>query len=228
MSARTLSRRQFLVGSLTLTGAVALAACAPVAPPAAAPPAAGAEAPAAAAVAPPTEPIQLLFHSRVGTHADWHQSRVALFEEQHPGLKLTIDELPDPEMYPKIYAMSAAGTVGDVVWTYLNNPPEHKARGVMIPLDDIIAAKDYDTSQFWESLLAALTLDGQLHAIPNHGHYGTTAYYHNKTLLEKAGIAPLTPEWTTDDLVAAAMAVTAAPEVWGVRTSGGKKPECDP
>ncbi len=225
MSNRTLSRRQFLVGSLTLTGAVALAACVPAAPPAAAPAAGGEAAPAAAAAAattaPSTEPIQLVFHSRLGTHADWHQSRVALFEEQHPGLKLTVDQLDSNDMYVKVYAMSAAGTVGDVVWTYLNNPPEHKARGVMIPLDDIVAAKDYDTSQFWESLLAALTLEGQLHAIPNHGHYGTTAYYHNKTLLEKAGIAPLTPEWTTDDLVAAAMAVTAAPEVWGVRTSGG-------
>ncbi len=212
MSNRNLSRRQFLSGSLTMAGALALAACA-------APASTGGTEPAAGA-APSQEPITLLFHSRLGSHADWHKSRVALFEEQHPGLKLEIDELPGAEMYTKVYALAASGTVGDVVWTYLNNPPEHKAKGVMIPLDDIVAAKDYDLSPFWDSLLAAVSLNGQLHAIPNHGHYGTTAYYINKTLIEKSGMAVPDASWTTEDLLAIAQATTAAPEVWGMRASG--------
>ena len=140
MSNQKLSRRAFLAGSLALTSAAALAACQPTSGPAAS----GGE-----GGSPSEEPITILFHSRLGTHADWHISRIDLFEEQNPGLKLEIDELPGNEMYPKIYAMSASGTVGDVVWTYLNNPPEHKAKGVMIPLDDIVAAKDFDLSQFW-------------------------------------------------------------------------------
>ncbi len=212
MISKSMSRRQFLAGSLTLAGSLALAACAA--------PAAPGAAPAAGSAAPSEEPITLLFHSRLGAHADWHKSRVALFEEQHPGLKLEIDELDGAEMYTKIYALSASGTVGDVVWTYLNNPPEHKAKGVMIPLDDIIAAKSYDLSPFWESLLAALTLNGQLHALPNHGHYGTTAYYINKTLIEAAGVEVPDASWTTADLQAIAKATTAAPEVWGIRASG--------
>ena len=210
MSKRTLSRREFLAGSLALTSAVALVGCQPAAPAASGGESAGAS----------EEPITLLFHSRLGTHADWHISRVELFEEQNPGLKLEIDELPGNEMYPKIYAMAASGTVGDVVWTYLNNPPEHEAKGVMIPLDDIVAAKNFDLSPFWESLLAAVSLNGQLHAIPNHGHYGTTCYYINKTLIEKAGATVPTGEWTVDDLVEIAQAVTAPPEIWGMRSSG--------
>lgn len=219
MSSRSLSRRQFLSGSLTLAGSLVLAACAaPAAPPAAG---GGAAEPAAAGgAAPSQEPITLLFHSRLGSHADWHKSRVALFEEQHPGLKLQIDELDGAEMYTKIYALAASGTVGDVVWTYLNNPPEHKAKGVLIPLDDIVAAEDYDLSPFWESLLAALTLDGQLLAIPNHGHYGTTAYYINKTLIAESGMAVPDSSWTVDDLLAIAKATTKGPEIWGMRASG--------
>ncbi len=210
MTNRKLSRRQFLAGSLAVSGAIALSACQP-----AAGPAAGGEGGGAS-----EEPITILFHSRLGTHADWHKSRIELFEEQNPGLKLEIDELPGNEMYPKIYAMSASGTVGDVVWTYLNNPPEHKAKGVMIPLDDIVAAKDFDLEPFWNSLLEAVSLDGQLHAIPNHGHYGTTCYYINKTLIEESGATVPTGEWTVDDLVEIANAVTAPPEVWGMRSSG--------
>jgi ABC-type glycerol-3-phosphate transport system substrate-binding protein len=132
-----------------------------------------------------------------------------------------LDELPGEEMYAKVYALAASGTVGDMVWTYLDNPPEHKAKGVLIPLNDIIEAKNFDTSPFWPSLLAALTLDGELHAIPNHGHYGTTVYYYNRDLFEAAGAALPTPEWTTADLTAAAKAMTSAPETWGLRLTGG-------
>jgi ABC-type glycerol-3-phosphate transport system substrate-binding protein len=123
-------------------------------------------------------------------------------------------------MYAKIYALAASGTVGDVCWTYLNNPPEHKAKGVMIPLNDIIEAKDFDTSPFWPNILEALTLDGELHAVPNHGHYGTAVYYYNRDLFEAAGAAIPVPEWTTDDLTAAAKAITNAPDVWGFRATG--------
>lgn len=218
---KKLSRRQFLAGSLALTGAT-LASCVPAGQPAVQ------EAPQSAAAAeeqiaeaPAEDVIELLFHSRLGSHADWHKSRVSLFEEQNPGLKLTVDELPGDEMYPKVYAMSASGTVGDVVWTYLNNPPEHKAKGVMISLEEIIAAKNFDTSPFWTSLLDALTIDGELHAIPNHGHYGTVTYYFNRQLYEEAGVDMPQPEWTVEDLVTGAKAITDAPEIWGFRSVGG-------
>ena len=211
MLQKNVSRRNSLVGSLAAPGALALSACVP----AAAPAAEGGD-----SMEPSTEPVTVLFHTRLGTHADWHKSRQDLFHEQNPNITLEIDELPGNEMYPKIYALSASGTVGDVVWTYLNNPPEHKAKGVLIPLDDIVAAKDFDLSQFWDSLLQAVTLNGELHAIPNHGHYGTTAYYHNKTLIEESGAALPNPDWTVDDYVAIGQAVTAPPEVWGVRSFG--------
>jgi multiple sugar transport system substrate-binding protein len=213
MVQRNMSRRSFLVGASALAGGALLAACAPGAAP-------QTTAPAGSASEPATEDITILFHSRLGSHADWHKLRAPLFEEQHPGVKLQIDELPGNEMYPKVYAMAASGTVGDVVWTYLNNPPEHKARGVMIPLDDIIEAKGYDTSVFWTSLLEALTLNGQLHAIPNHGHYGTIVLYYNKTMFENAGLDLPNPDWTYAQMTEAAQALTEAPEVWGVRLSG--------
>lgn len=214
MSSSKISRRRFLIGSSVTVAGALLAACGPAASQPASQGAAEGEASA------DQEAITLVFHSRLGAHADWHKQRVPLFEEQNPGLKLEIDELPGNEMYPKVYAMAASGTVGDVVWTYLNNPPEHKAKGVMIPLDDIIAAKNYDTSVFWPSLLEALTLDGQLHAIPNHAHFGTIVLYYNRNLFEEAGLEVPNPDWTVEQLVDAARAITKGPEIWGLRLSG--------
>ena len=214
MAGTSISRRAFLRGTAAVAGVWAIAACTPSAP-ASAPSESGGE-----AAAPSGEGTTILFHTRLGAHADWHKARKPVFEEQNPGLILELDELPGAEMYAKIYALAASGTVGDVVWTYLDTPPEHKAKGVLIPLDDIVEAKGFDLSPFWPSLLQALTLDGELHAIPNHGHYGTTVYYYNRDLFEAAGAELPTPDWTTDDLTAAAKAITNAPEVWGFRAQG--------
>ena len=215
MAGTQVSRRAFLRGAAAVAGVWAIAACTPAAP-GAAPAASGGE-----EAAPAGENITLLFHTRLGSHADWHKARKPIFEEQNPGLILELDELPGNEMYAKIYALAASGTVGDIVWTYLDNPPEHKAKGVLIPLDDIIEAKSFDLSPFWPSLLSALSLDGELHAIPNHAHYGTTVYYYNKDLFEAAGAPLPTPEWTTTELTASAKAITNAPETWGLRLTGG-------
>ncbi|MCC6458761.1 MAG: sugar ABC transporter substrate-binding protein [Caldilineaceae bacterium] len=213
MTDTQISRRSFLRGASAVVATLAVAACAPATQQA--PAASGSE-----GAAPASEVITLLFHTRLGAHADWHKARKPLFDEQNPGLVLELDELPGDEMYAKVYALAASGTVGDLCWTYLNNPPEHKAKGVMIPLNDIIEAKNFDLSPFWKSLLDALTLDGELHAMPNHGHYGTTVYYHNKDLFEAAGADLPTPDWTVDDLVTAAQAITNAPETWGFRGTG--------
>ena len=126
-SEQKFTRRRFLVGAFATAGVAALAACTPpAAAPAATSTGSAAEAPAAAA-APAAEPVTVLFHSRLGSHATWHISRIPLFAEQNPGITLEIDELDGAEMYVKIYAMAASGTVGDVVWTYLDNPPDRKS-----------------------------------------------------------------------------------------------------
>jgi ABC-type glycerol-3-phosphate transport system substrate-binding protein len=213
MAGTQVSRRAFLRGASAIAAAWAITACTAAAP------AAPAESSGEGA-APAGDVINLLFHTRLGSHADWHKVRQPLFNETYPGLNLEIDELPAAEMFPKIYALAASGTVGDVVWSYLDSPPEHKAKGVMIPLDDIIEAKSFDLSPFWTSLLNALTLDGELHAVPNHGHYGTNVYYYNQDLLEAAGMPLPTPEWTVDDLVTSAVAVTDAPTTYGFRAVG--------
>jgi multiple sugar transport system substrate-binding protein len=210
---KKISRRAFLLGSSAVVTGAVLTACAPAAAPQAGQQAAGEQA------APASEDITILFHSRLGSHADWHKQRVPLFEEQYAPLKLQIDELDGAEMYTKIYALAASGTVGDVVWTYLNNPPEHKARGVLVNLNDIIASKGFDLTPFWKSLLEALTIDGELLAIPNHGHYGTVTYYFNKTMYEEAGLELPNPDWTVDDLVERSKALTQAPEIWGFRAA---------
>jgi multiple sugar transport system substrate-binding protein len=212
-----ISRRNFLLGSSAVVTGAVLAACAPAAQQPAAQTGSSGEA------APDAEGTTIVFHSRLGSHADWHKSRVALFEEQNPGIKLQIDELDAAEMIPKVYAMAAGGNLGDIVWTYLNTVTEHVAKGVVAPHDDLVASTSFDTSVFWPAIIQALTVDGKLYGIPNHGHFGTVIYYFNKNLWESSGAALPNPDWTVDDLVEGAKAITKAPEIWGFRAQMGSE-----
>jgi len=126
-------------------------------------------------------------------------------------------------MFAKIYAMAAGGNLGDIVWTYLNSVTEHIKKGVVAPHDDIVASTGFDKAVFWPSIIQALTVDGKLYGIPNHGHYGTVVYYFNKDLYTASGADLPSMEWTTDDLVKGAQAITKAPETWGFRSQQGSE-----
>ncbi len=210
------SRRRFLLGSSVVATGAILAACAA---PAGTSTTTGGE----AAAAPSAEGTTIVFHSRLGSHADWHKSRVPLFEEQNPGVKLQIDELDGAEMYAKVYAFAAGGNLGDIVWTYLNTMTEHVKKGVVAPHDDLVASTGFDKSVFWPAIMQALTVDGKLYGIPNHGHFGTVVYYFNKTMYETAGATLPNLDWTSDDLVEGAKAVTVPPETWGFRAQQGSE-----
>ena len=214
MTEKKISRRTFLLSTSAVVAGAALAAC--VAP--------AANAPAGgAASAPSAEGTTIIFHDRLGSHADWHKSRVALFEEQNPGIKLQIDELDAGEMFAKIYAFAAGGNLGDIVWTYLNSVTEHVKKGVVAPHDDLVASTGFDKTVFWPAIIKALTVGGKLYGIPNHGHFGTVVYYFNKDLYAAAGADLPTPAWTADDLVAGAKKITKEPDTWGFRSQQGSE-----
>ncbi len=215
-----LTRRAFLAGSLAAAGLAALAACAPKQPTEAPKKAEATAAPKKEEATPaPKEPVTIVFHDRAGAHCDWHKSRLDLFHQTYPGVKLQIDEIPGDHI-AKQYALAASGTIGDVVWCYNNGTVEAVRKGVPRPLNDIIEARNFDTSVYWKEMLACFTVEGKLYGIPNHGHYGTNVYYYNEDLFKAAGVPLPNPDWTVDDLVNAAKKITKAPEVWGVRTNG--------
>ncbi len=126
-------------------------------------------------------------------------------------------------MYAKVYALAAGGNLGDIVWTYLNTVTEHLKKGVVAPHDDLVASTGFDKSVFWPAIIEALTVDGKLYGVPNHGHFGTVIYYFNKNLYEAAGAELPHLEWTTDDLVTGTKAITKAPDTWGFRAQQGQE-----
>ena len=75
------------------------------------------------------------------------------------------------------------------------------------PLDDLAKKEGVDLSQFDQSIVKALRVDGKQVAVPYD--LGSLLIYYNKDMFTKAGVPLPKPGWTTDDFLAAAKKLTS-------------------
>jgi multiple sugar transport system substrate-binding protein len=88
----------------------------------------------------------------------------------------------------KFTAATASGNVPDVVQMSARYVGTFAAQGLIQPLDECLAANDVDASHWYESVMADVTYDDQVYAVPQF--YQPPAIITNTRLLEAAGLAP--------------------------------------
>ncbi len=118
-----------------------------------------------------------------------------LYEEQHPGTKIEWIDLGDDRV-TKTMTLVSSGAAPDIL--YLNeNIYTYTTKGVLAPLTPFIEAEDEGyLDYFYESLLAPLTLNGELYALPQE--VSPYVIFYNKDLLTKYGMEIPTDDWTFD------------------------------
>jgi len=221
------------MGSAFATASMALAACTPKATPipsAAAKPAE--QQPAAPTAAPAKkEPVTIRFNGRVGVQGDHFIERARAFEAEHPDIRIKEELIPADEYHQKMEVLFAGGTVGDTFWTVLLSGLYHRyaTRGLTMPLDDLIAKDNFDTSVFYPATLEATKVGGVTQGVAWICHPGRVGAFYNKTMYEEAGV-PLPPangEWNLDDLVAQAKELTRDTDGDGKIDQFGFRPGTD-
>ncbi len=205
--------RMFVVTtSLLVIVMLAVSACAPPATPAPAQPPA-AEQPTAAPVeqpaeAPAAEPVTI-------TWAFWgspeeaasHKIVADAFMAEHPEIKIELWNQPWEDYFTKIQALWASGdskTIPDIA--FLWPTPKYAAEGVLENLDPYIEKSGYDLNDYWPGLLESAMYNGSVYGFPRD--IEVNVLYYNKDLFDAAGVEYPTPEWTWDDLLAAAEKLT--------------------
>jgi multiple sugar transport system substrate-binding protein len=147
--------------------------------------------------------------------------------EEETGCTVVLEDIPQAELFAKAQIMAAAGQIGDLVFGF-DTPwlASWAARGMLRPLDDLIAADGYDLGQFYPSAVEAFTIDGQVYGLPTAGHPSIVNLFYNKKMMRDAGVTPpdaAHPDeaWTWDDVLEAAKALTqdtngdGQTDVWG-------------
>ena len=203
MQSSGLSRRKFLKGMvLSVTGVTltSLAACAVPTAPQGTGSAAQAE-------------TEVVWHHRLGGYAVYGE-RIQAFEEAHPGTKIVVEEFPQgsAEYGPKIVSLIAAGIVGDVTWTALGSGSYQflMQNNGLAPLDDLIEAdtSGFSLDEYYPNIVASLRFDGSIFGLPELAHGVNTCLFFNRDAIEAEGVETPTMDWTHDQLVEMAVAMT--------------------
>lgn len=123
------------------------------------------------------------------------------------------------EYATKMVALIASGNAPDVISIAIEGTRLMVSKNIMAPLDEVIAA-DPDSNELLGDvdpvLLNAFKVDGKLYEIPNG--FNDMVIHYNTKLFKEAGLEAPKADWTWDDFLADAKALTKGEgdkKVWG-------------
>ena len=105
-----------------------------------------------------------------------HEEIVAAFEAENPGVNVEIQVVPWGNYWDKLQTAVAGGEAYDVFWMNGANFPVYAANGVLLNLQERIAADGLDTSVYPESLVSLYSLENSLYGLPKD--FDTIALYY--------------------------------------------------
>jgi len=135
-----------------------------------------------------------------------------LWNAQYPNVKLNIEALPINGYLDKYIATALGGSPPDIVDVDSTWVSTVASKGLFQKLDDL--EKELDIADIDKAMLSASRFKNSLYAVPNRG--GPEVYYYNKTVFDKAKVAYPQANWTHDDVVRIAKALTIKGDQYGM------------
>ena len=146
------------------------------------------------------EEIDIITHSI----SDWQNT--------HPEIKIVFEHTPYSGYDSKILTRIAGGAAPDVIATEVDYFVTFASKGV---LEDLAPYMESDTElsrdEFFKSIMDRFTVGGKVFAIPRDVAPFACVFYHKK-LFDEAQIEYPTDDWTWDDLLRMARALTKKDE----------------
>ncbi|MCB0078006.1 MAG: sugar ABC transporter substrate-binding protein [Anaerolineales bacterium] len=137
-----------------------------------------------------------------------YEALVAAFEAEHDDIDVQITHIPSASDYRSRLATDfAAGTPPDISLMNFRRYAPFAANDQLEPLTDYLAESEIIAeADFFPITLVGYRWNGALMCIPQN--ISSLVVYYNKDLFEAAGVAEPADDWTWDDFLAAAKALT--------------------
>ena len=137
-----------------------------------------------------------------------YQQLVAAFEEREPGVDVELIHIPSPTDYrARLGVDFAAGDPADVVLINYRRYAPFAAMGVLEPLAPYLRRSDViSESDFFEVATDPFKWRGRLTCIPQN--ISSLVVYYNRDLFDAAGLPFPSDDWSWDEFLAAASALT--------------------
>jgi len=148
----------------------------------------------------------------------WNNA-IAAFEAAYPDIDVKLEAIPQ-EYGTKLLANMAAGTGPDVYQVGDGDVAKFVDQGIVEPLDSYISGPDgfdLDTT-FFPGVAAFGQVGGETYLLTKD--YSPLVLFYNKDLFDEAGVEYPSADWTWDDLLSAAQALTTD-DRWGIQLPNG-------
>lgn len=201
----SLNRRDFLRQATIGLGALAVAACQPVAvPPAGGEETAGGAAPSAAAVT-------LSFLTQGGTQVAFDRYEPLIDNFQEANSNITVEPIWEPggaiEVQTKLLTLIAAGDAPDIYWAHSYTNAGQAKRNLQMDLNPLIESDpNVNADDFLLAAWKDFQIEGKQIGFPRETT--STIIIYNKELFDKHSLPLPTDDWTWDDFLNAATTIT--------------------
>jgi multiple sugar transport system substrate-binding protein len=107
-----------------------------------------------------------------------YKKSIALFEKSHPGISVTVEQIPYPDYEAKLTSEFASGSGPDVFWVNTPFLAQFEQAGVMENLAPLIRKYHIDMSIYRPALVALHSHDGAIYGLPKD--WDTEGIFYNK------------------------------------------------
>jgi multiple sugar transport system substrate-binding protein len=139
---------------------------------------------------------------------DAYASLVEAFHEAHPEIHVEMAHIPsDSEYRSRLVTDFAAGTAPDITLMNYRRIPSFAAQNLLEPVGPYLEESDLiSPEEFYPVTIEAFTWQGTLLCIPQN--ISSLVVYYNADLFDAAGLTYPPDDWTWDDFVDTAVALT--------------------
>ncbi len=137
------------------------------------------------------------------------------FQQQNPNITIELQYVNSDYALQKATVALQGNKQPDISYQYGTNMPQLAQAPKLVDLTSRVQQAGFDWSDFYKGEQAVATVNGKIYGVP--ALVDNLAVVYNKDLFAKAGLQPPGPDWTWDELVADAKAVTdPANKVFGL------------
>jgi len=131
---------------------------------------------------------------------------VSVYDKAHPGVTVYPLYVNNDDTLQKVLTAVRGGTTPDIAYLYGSWAPNVAQIPQVVKLNSVVSQPGVNWTDFWVGERDVATVNGKVIGIP--ALVDNLAVVYNKSLFAKAGLAPPGPNWTWQQFVADARALT--------------------
>lgn len=153
------------------------------------------------------------------------QAAVDAFNASQDEIHVNASTVPWGQYWDKLVTGLPAGSAPDIFSINALNVRDYAKNGYLLDITDLFDSGRVDLSKFPQHVIDTHTVDGILWGIPKD--FDSIAVFYNKDMFDTAGVEYPADDWTWDDFIATAKALTDADSgVYGVAVAAEGQSWC--